>query len=130
MLSKLQTLFLNVGLYRDDGLGVTTQIPQQVEKTKKNVCDIFRNMGLKIAIDANKKVVDFLDVTLNLTSDTHKPFLKPNNKLLYVNSESNQPPHILENIPISVNIRLSVISSSEDIFNKIVKTYKDALDKS
>ena len=108
--------YLNTGLYRDDGLGVTTQRPQQVENTKKRICEIFRNMGLKITIEANKRIVDFSDVNLDLSRNIFMPYLKPNNKLLYVNKQSNHPPLILKNIPLSVNRRLSELSCSQEIF--------------
>ena len=98
-LSQLKNLNLNIGLYRDDGLGVTTQRPQQVENTKKRICEIFRNMGLKITIEANKSIVDFLDITLDLSRNTFMPYLKLNNKLFYVNNQSKHPPLILKNIP-------------------------------
>ena len=58
----------NFGLYRDDGLGVTKASPRQTEIIKKELCDIFGKFGLKITIEANKKIVNFLDVTLNLTN--------------------------------------------------------------
>ena len=65
LLSQLQYLNINVGLYRDDGLAVTNQTPRNADKIKKEICKIFKDNGLSIAADANKKVVDFLDVTLN-----------------------------------------------------------------
>ena len=64
-------------------------------------------MGLNISVEANKKVVHFLDVTLDLSKNHFKPYSKPNNPLLYVNQNSNHPPSILKNIPASVNKRLS-----------------------
>ena len=67
---------------------------------------------------------------MDLQSDTYKPFLKPNNRLLYVNSQSNHPPLILKNIPKSVNKRLTELSSSEEIFNQNVKPYQEALQRS
>ena len=103
MLSQLQQLNVNIGLYRDDGLGVTTQRPQQVENTKKKICKIFKDNGLKISVEANKHIVDFLDVTMDLQKNTYQPFMKPNSPLLYVNNESNHPPSILRNIPKSIN---------------------------
>ena len=58
----------NFGLYRDDGLGITQASPRQAERIKKDLCNIFGKHGLKITIEANKKIVNFLDVTLNLSS--------------------------------------------------------------
>ena len=70
---------------------------------KKELCQIFRNLGLKLTVEANKKVVNFLDITLDLQRDLYSPYMKPNNTLQYVNNKSNHPPLILKNIPESVN---------------------------
>ena len=72
----------NFGLYRDDGLGVVKAIPRETEMIMKNLCSIFNKHDLKITIEANKKVVDFLDVTLNLSAAKYQPFTKPNNVTL------------------------------------------------
>ena len=91
------------GLYRDDGLGITKASPRQTEKIKKDLCNIFGKHGLKITIEANKQIVNFLDVSLNLSDGTHMPFNKPNNIPLYINKKSNHPPRIISNIPQSIN---------------------------
>ena len=113
----------NFGLYRDDGLGVTTAPPRQVELIKKDLCAIFSKHGLRITIEANKKIVNFLDVTLNLTSGKYMPYTKPDNIPLYVNKKSNHPPQIIKNIPKSINNRLSEISFDEESFNKAAPLY-------
>ena len=77
----------NFGLYRDDGLGVTKASPRQTEIIKKELCDIFGKFGLKITIEANKKLVNFLDVTLNLTNGKYMPFTKLGNIPLYARQE-------------------------------------------
>ena len=103
MLFQLKDLGVNLGLYRDDGLGVLNKRPQQVERIKKQICQKFRENGLQISVEANRKTTDFLDVTLDLNSNTYQPFIKPNNILQYVHIDSNHPPHILQNIPININ---------------------------
>ena len=55
LLSQLQHLAMNVGLYRDDGLAITNKRPRAVENMKKEMCQIFKDNGLNITIDANKK---------------------------------------------------------------------------
>ena len=97
----------NFGLYRDDGLGITKASPRKTELIKKELCSIFGKFGLKITIEANKKIVNFLDVTLNLTNGKYMPYTKPGNIPLYVHRSSNHPPRIMENIPKSINKRLS-----------------------
>ena len=55
LLSQLQHLAMNVGLYRDDGLASTNKRPRAVENMKKEMCQIFKDNGLNITIDAKKK---------------------------------------------------------------------------
>ena len=44
LLSQMQDLNINTGLYRDDGLAITRQTLREVEMTKKKLCKIFRKM--------------------------------------------------------------------------------------
>ena len=120
----------NFDLYRDDGLSVSKATPREIEIIKKDVCSIFNNHGLKITIEANKKIVNFLDVTLNLSTQKYQPFTNPNKTPLYVHNKSNHPPKIIENIPAAINKRLSEISSDEDSFQHAVLLYQEALAKS
>ena len=130
LLSQLNHLNINIGLYRDDGLAVSHKTPRQTDLLKKEICSIFSKNGLNITIEANKTTVDFLDITLDLPSATYRPFMKPNNSPLYVHKDSNHPPSIINNIPESINKRLSNISSNEELFNNAAPPYQDALRKS
>ena len=123
MLSKLQILNLNIGLYRDDGLATGTQTPRQLELIKKKLCKIFQENELSITIQANLKVVNFLDVTLDLNSGLFKPYMKPNDIPVYIDKGSNHPPSILKNIPAAVNRRLSNISANATIFEDSAPPY-------
>ena len=78
ILSQLQNLNLNIGLYRDDSLAVGPQTPQQLDHVRTEICRIFKENKLKITIHANMKRVDFLDVTIDLESGLFKPNMKPN----------------------------------------------------
>ena len=127
---QMQHLNTNIGLYRDDGLAIGNNTPRQTEMIKKEICKIFNSNGLKITIEANKKIIDFLDITLNLNEGTFKPYSKPNNTPLYVHNKSNHPPSIIKNIPLSINKRLSNNSSNATIFNNSTRQYKEALEKS
>lgn len=127
MLSLMSNLDAKIGLYRDDGLCVCDLRPRQVELLKKKLCKIFKDNGLNITIDANVKNVNFLDINLDLSTNTYKPYMKPNDRPTYVHRSSNHPRGILENIPKSVNKRLSKISANEDIFNSAAPPYQEAL---
>ena len=61
----------DIGLYRDDGLAVfrNTSSPQ-AEKIKKYFQSIFRKNNLSIIVKCNLKIVDYLDVTLNLSDSS------------------------------------------------------------
>ena len=78
-------------------------------------------------MEANMRIINFLDVTLDLNNDTYSPYTKPNHKPLYVNAKSNHPPPILKNIPEGVQNWLSNLSSNEDIFNKAKVQYEHFL---
>ena len=120
----------NIGLYRDDGLAAFNKTPQEFEKIKKELCKIFRENGLKITIEANKSIVNFLDVTLDLQAGKHFPYTKEGNLPLYVHKKSNHPPSILKNIPDAINKRLSEISSDRQCFDNSKAVYQEALNKS
>ena len=120
----------NIGLYRDDGLAAFNKTPQEIEKIKKELSKIFQENDLKITIKANKSIINFLDVTLDLHSGKHYPFTKEGNIPLYVHKKSNHPPSILKNIPDSTNKRLSEISSDQNCFDNAKTVYQEALYKS
>ena len=93
----------NKGLYRDDGLAVFRNVcDTHCEKIKKEFQKLFRQHGLKLIIKCNLKIVDFLDVTLNLTDSTYKPYHKPNDEICYIHKESNHPPSITKQLPVSI----------------------------
>ena len=84
------------GLYREDGLILlrNTSGPQ-IDHVRKDVIKIFQDVGFKIDIKTNLKVVDFLDATFNLSNGTYKPYKKPNDALLYINTSSNHPTEVI-----------------------------------
>ena len=82
---------------------------------------IFAKNNLKITADANKKVVNFLDVTLDLNTGKFKPYSKPPTTPLYVHSQSNHPPNILTNIPEAINWRL--FSTERRLYSMDVHTH-------
>ena len=102
----------------------------QAEGIKKDFQKIFQENDLNIVIKCNLKIVDYLDVTLNLPNNTYKPFSKPNNEINYIHKESNHPPSIIKQIPFSIESRLSSLSSNEKIFNESTPIYQEALKKS
>ena len=91
----------DVGLYRDDGLAVfKNKSGPQAERIKKNFQKNLRENDLNIVIKCNLKIVDYLDVTLNLLNNTYnKPLSKPSNEITYIHKEFNHPPSIIKQVP-------------------------------
>ena len=75
------------------------------------------------------KLVNYLDVTLNFHNSNYKPYHKPGNEI-YIQKDSNHPPSILNQIPTSVEKRISTLSSIEIIFNESKEIHQKALEKS
>ena len=68
-----------------------------MEKIRQGLHQLFKSFGLKITIEPpNTKIVNFLDVRLNLTSNTFCPYKKPNDTTMYVYTKSNHPPTVLK----------------------------------
>ena len=69
------------GLHRDDGLAVLkNKSGPQLEQIKKNIQKIFKEHRSDINKQCNMKIVNCLDVILDLSGGTYKPYAKPNNK--------------------------------------------------
>ena len=85
---------------------------------------------MNITAKVNATNVNFLDINLDLQRNIYKPYKKANETPVYVHRDSNHPKSILENIPKSVNMRLSKISSSKEVFDSAVPPYQEALNKS
>ena len=82
----------SIGLYRDDGLGVLRKSPgSKADRIRKDIIKAFADLGLRITIQTNLKVADFLDLSLNLSTESFYPFRKPNDQQLYIHHQSNQP---------------------------------------
>ena len=53
--------------YRDNDLVILLNVNgQQIDRTRKNIIKIFKDVGFNIDIETNSKKVDFLDITFNL----------------------------------------------------------------
>ena len=121
----------SIGLYRDDGLGVLRKSPgSKADRIRKDIIKVFADLGLRITIQTNLKVADFLDLSLNLSTESFYPFRKPNDQPLYIHHQSNHPPNIIRNLPASISRHLTDISSSKDVFADAKPLYDKALRES
>ena len=121
----------HVGLYRADGLMyVTNSNEPNTSSIQKKIIRAFKHLGFKIEISSNNKIVIFLDVTLDLSNNIYKPFIKMDQSPSYINVNSNHPKAIIKLVPKAVNLRIRNLSVNEEIFRKSSKMYIDALKSS
>ena len=119
-------------LYRDNGLLILPGANgQKTDKTRKNIIEIFKNIGFKIDIETNLKEVNFLNVTFNLVNETFRPYKNPMTNCCIFTPHLTILHKFSSNFPTSaVNERLSHNSSDEVAFNSTKFKYEDALKKS
>ena len=87
-------------------------------------------MNLKITTETGLRITDYLDVTLNLTENTYKPYRKDDQLPVYIHKESNHPPMIKKNLPTMIERRISDRCSNKELFDKHKEDYEQALKKS
>ena len=86
-----------VDLYRDDGWAIVRNLSgPEIERKRKAIIKLFKESGLNITIQTNLKIVNFLDIEMNLDADTYPPYRKPDNIPGYINRKSNHPPLYLK----------------------------------
>ena len=67
-------------------------------------------MGLRITIEGNLDKVNFLDISLDLTLDEYRPYMKPNSNPRYIDVRSNHPEYVIKSVPAGVNKRLNILT--------------------
>ena len=131
LLHKLEEVReMNTGLYRDDMLAVTKIKGKDAERLKQRISGIFKSVGLTVKVEVNKRVVNYLNVTLSLLDGSHRDYMKPGNVISYVHVLSNHPPSVTKSIGKGVNHRLNANSSSKEMFDAAKGPYQEALTRS
>ena len=100
------------------------------QRMAEKIVQIFKKNNLSITIQANLQVIDFLDVTLDLSNGSYKPFVKPGQISLYVHSKSKHPACVIKQILLGVEKRISNLCSTKQIFNESKIYFEDCLKKS
>ena len=73
------------------------------------------------------KIVNYLDVTLNLNDGSYRPYKKSNEETNYIHVNSDHLPSILKQLPNSIEKWLSSLSSSKEIFEETASYYEQYL---
>ena len=130
LLAKIKTVFgdnMFFGLYRDDGLALVKGSGPQLDRKRKQLTKIFKEAGLGIEAFNNIRTANFLDVTFDLDTMSHRPYKKPNSDTKYIHVKSDHPPSITKAVPKTVEKRLSMLSSNKEIFDQEKIEYEEAL---
>ena len=132
LLHKFSTIIPKelAGLYRDDGLAIL-QISSghNTDQIKKRIIKLFQKHDLKITTKANIIQTNFLVVTLNIKTEKHWSFRKPNDQQLYININCNHPASIKKALPSMKSNRLSKLSCNLDNLKKLFHHIKTQLNK-
>ena len=110
ILGQLNTVFKNknVDFCRDDRLRIFRNLSgPKIERKRDAIVRVFIDCGLSITTKNNLKVVNFLDIQLDLIDGTYRPYGRPNDNLMYIDISSNHPPSTKKQIPISISKRTS-----------------------
>ena len=121
LLHLLQETGVDLGLYKDDLLGVTRLRGRSLEKMRQRITAIFQENGIKVIGTVGPEATDFFDIFLDLRAGTYRSFVKEGHLPIYVHNQSNQ------NIGLGVNKRLSMLNSSEELFKQAMPVYQKAL---
>ena len=97
------------------------------DKTRKELHKTFEQFNFKITADANLRIVNFLDVTFDVSNGKFKPYRKHNDDPLYIDRHSNHPPSIIKQLQTTINKRISLLSSDEQPFQETAPIYQNAL---
>ena len=79
--------------------------------------------------ESNLRIVNYLDVTLNVNDGSFRPYHKPDDIIQYINKNSSHPPKLFKHLAASIEKRLSNNSSDENIFKEAAIYYEDTLNK-
>ena len=116
-------------IHRYDGLACFENVsgPKQIKLEKILFIYLPKKFQLGIVCETNLKIVNFLDVTLDLTSGKYKPYNKPGNIPQYINVKSNHLPNIIKNLSESISRLINKLSCDISIFDSSKDLYNNAL---
>ena len=94
---------------------------------QKKLRAIFRPYSVKnnlsIIVKNSFKILYYLNVTLNLSDGSYKPFHKANSEINYIHRESNHPLSIIKQLLLFVESRLFKLSSDKNVFIPFIKKH-------
>ena len=99
----------------------------QLERIKNSLHKTFKDFDLEIV--AGLRIVNCLDVTLDLNDGSFRPCNKPDDIIQYINKEFSHSPNLIKLLPAFIEERYSNNSFDEKIFQESPIYYEDTLTK-
>ena len=104
--SQLSNIMINtdLGQYRDNSL-IIIRNPNgpKLDSYRERISNAIKLLGFRIPINANQKIVNLLDVTLNVDKSTFEPYKKENDTPIYIDTSSRKPTTIIKQILKSIS---------------------------
>ena len=100
------------------------------KKNRKTYRKYLKRKKIDTVIQCNMRIVNYLDVSLNLNNSNYKPYHKPYNEIWYIHKDANQPLCLLKQIPTLIKKRFCTLSPRETKFSQSKEIYQKALEKS
>ena len=120
--------FDRIGLYRDDDLALLKSATgSESERLRKRLIKTFQVNGLSITSQTNIASANFLDITLNLATESYKRFRKPYDQPLCIDKYSSHQKYIIETLPDTISKRISELSSTKKDFEEAAPIYIEAM---
>ena len=74
-----------VRLYKDNALTIVRNISgPEIERKRKVLIKLLKECGLNLTVQTILKIVNFLDVEMNLDTGTYRPYRKPDDMPVYI----------------------------------------------
>ena len=105
-LMEKKNIWKNIGLYRDDELAV-------FKNASGSASEKMRKTQLQYLLKQKDLQIIYLDVAFNLNDGSCRPYRKPTDATHYIHIQSDHPLPILNQLPWSIEKRLSQLSSSK-----------------
>ena len=91
---------------------------------RKNIIKIFKDTGFAIDVETNLKIVDFSDITFNLSNGTYRSYKKSNDLLSYINKSSNHSPQIINQLSKVMNVYPEIPPMKKSLIHLDINTKK------
>ena len=100
---------------------------QEIDKIRKIIIKMSKEVGFQLEIKSNLKQVEFLDIMFSLITGLYSPYKKHNDNFRYIDTSSAHLPQIINQLTNSMKKRLCENSANKHVFNSLKSLYQNPL---